>query len=512
MRDSNSFDRRTIIKGAALTSALAALPWRARAEAPLVPVSIDTRQVTAPLPHVWEECAGSDRAAITLRESWRKDLDRWRKEAGLRRVRFHGIFADELGVHAPSIMNARPDAPPNFQNVDRVYDGLLEHGVTPFIELSFMPRKLASGTSTFGFYGANVSPPKSNEEWAQFIRHFVVHLVERYGLAAVRSWHFEVWNEPDLPFFWTGNQQQYFDLYKATAVAIKSVDGSLQVGGPSTSKTAWMTEFSAFCGQNNAPCDFISTHAYSGDSQATLFGPSVNLAQADVIPEAIRRARQKIDAGPLRGRPLWLTEWSSDSPAMMAHIIKGCLPHVHAMSHWTLSGTYEELGVADYVLKEGDNGFGTLIQGIPRPSFNTYKLLHALGDHQLAAEGPVLATRRTGRSIAALVWNLADVKQPSGIPGQSHTRTVSGKTRRYQVEFKGARPGQRVRVRYVDQERGSPMPAWRAMGSPQYPTMQQVQALRQRAEIPPPQVMGLDRSARLTLVLPPEGVALIELA
>jgi xylan 1,4-beta-xylosidase len=502
-------DRRSFVRAAVLASGLTA--WPTLAEAPPVDVSIETRQVTGPLPHVWSECAGSDRAAITLRESWRRDLDRWRSEAGLKRVRFHGIFSDELGVYAPSILNRRPDAPPNFQNVDRVYDGLLQHGVSPFVELSFMPKRLASGAGTFGFYGANTTPPKSNEEWAQFVRTFVVHLVERYGLNTVRTWPFEVWNEPDLPFFWTGNQQQYFDLYKATAVAIKSIDQGLQVGGPSTSKAAWIAEFSAFCGQNNAPCDFISTHTYSGDNQATLFGPGVQLPEADVIPETIRRARQKIDASALKGRPLWLTEWSSDSPAMMAHIIKGCLPHVHSMSHWTMSGTYEELGVADYVLKEGDIGFGTIMQGIARPSFNTYKLLHALGDRQLAGQGPVLASRRQGRSIVALVWNLADVKQPSGIPGQSHTRTVKGVTKRYQVEFKGARPGQQVRVRYVDQERGSPMPAWRAMGSPQYPTMQQIERLRQAAEIPPAQILRLDRAGRLTLTLPPEGVALVEL-
>jgi len=80
MRTGNSFDRRTILKGAVVTSAAVALPWRVRAEAaPLVSIRIETGQVTGPLPHVWEECAGSDRAAITLRESWRKDLDRWRK-------------------------------------------------------------------------------------------------------------------------------------------------------------------------------------------------------------------------------------------------------------------------------------------------------------------------------------------------------------------------------------------------------------------------------------------------
>jgi xylan 1,4-beta-xylosidase len=105
-------------------------------ESAAVPVSIDTREVVGQLPHVWKESAGSDRAAITLRESWRKDLDRWHTEAGLKRVRFHGIFNDELGVLAPSIQNRGNVAEPNFQNIDRVYDGLVERGVSPFIEPS----------------------------------------------------------------------------------------------------------------------------------------------------------------------------------------------------------------------------------------------------------------------------------------------------------------------------------------------------------------------------------------
>jgi xylan 1,4-beta-xylosidase len=182
------------------------------------------------------------------------------------------------------------------------------------------------------------------------------------------------------------------------------------------------------------------------------------------------------------------------------------------MSHWTLSGTYEELGVPDFLIKEGDMGWTTMVQGIAKPSFNTYKLLHALGTIRLECQGPALASRRTNGSVAALVWNLADVKQAAGLPGASNIRNVVGEAKRYDIAFPGARPGQPVHVRFVDQVRGSPLPAWRAMGSPQYPTLEQIKQLRQRADIPPVAVMKLDAGRRLKLDLPPEGVALIELA
>lgn len=504
-------DRRSILQAGASAAVLASLPGRASAQAGQAHGWVDLNQDTGELRHIWSECAGSDRAAITLRESWRKDAVRWRGEAGLKRVRFHGIFADELGVWAPSIQNfGRPEAP-NFQNVDQVYDGLCELGLSPLIELSFMPQKLASGTAGFGFYKGNITPPKSIEEWSAFITRFASHLVNRYGISVVKDWPMEVWNEPNLKFFWTGGQQDYFDFYKATAVAIKSVDERLQVGGPATSGTAWLPQFADYCAQNNAPVDFISTHCYAGDDQAELFGTDLHLRQADVIPEAVRRAAQQIGQSRLAGKPLWITEWSSDSPAVIAHVIANCLPHCSMMSHWTLSGTYEELGVQDFVLKEGDAGFGAVTRQIAKPAFNTYALLNRLGTRRLASEGPVLASRGHGSSVAVMLWNLADVQAPSGIPGISRTRTVVGNAQRVSVEFRGAKASQKVLVRFVDQERGSPYPAWRAMGSPQYPTPQQLVQLRQAAEIAPPVTMQLDASRVLTLDLPPEGVALVEM-
>lgn len=505
-----TLDRRTFLKSSALAAAAAAWPASAEEPAPAVQITIDTNQVIGPLPHIWAECAGSDRAAITLRESWRRDLDRWTAEAGLKRVRFHGIFNDELGVFAPSIMSHEKKL--NFQNIDQIYDGLLARGVSPYVELSFMPKFLASGQQAFGFYAGNITPPTSNDDWASFIKTFAAHLVDRYGLPAMKSWMFEVWNEPNLPFFWSGTQQQYFDFYKATAVALKSIDPGLKVGGPASARAEWIPELLDYCTQNNAPLDFVSTHVYAGDNQKTLFGDTDRYPQTEVIPEAVRRVRQKIDATGFRGRPLWLSEWSSDSPAMIAHVVTECLPHCQATSQWVLSGTYEELGVADFILAEGNSGFSTMVLGIAKPSFNTYKLLHRLGPKRLGAEGPALASRRADGSVAALVWNLADVQQPSGIPGQNHTRTVKGEARRLEIAFEGARPGQRVQIQYVDQARGSPMPAWREMGSPQYIKPDQLKQLRKRAEIPPPETRTLDASGRIVLDLPPEGVALIETA
>jgi xylan 1,4-beta-xylosidase len=510
-------DRRTFVQTAAGAAGLVLAPPVFPAFAASAPerelqgvsVTIRSREVIGPLPHIWEECVGSDRAAITLRESWRQDMDLARAELGAKRVRFHGILNDELGVLTKTIQRGSGTA--NFRNVAEVYDGLVARGLSPLVELSFMPSELASGPRTFGFYRGNVTSPKSLDDWGGFIREFVTFLVQRYGLATVAQWPIEVWNEPNLGYaFWAGTQADYFQLYKAAAVAVKAVSPQLKVGGPATSSTAWLPEFLAYCAQENAPLDFISTHVYAGDKQSTLFGPGVELPVSDVVPEAVRRARRTLSASAFPKLPLYIDEWSSDSPAMIAHVLTNVLGHADMMSHWVLSGTYEELGPVDYLLAEGAMGWALIVDGIRRPGYNTYRLMHALGDRRLAAEGPALASRRADGSFAALVWNLAEVVQPGGIPGANPKRDVVGSAKRVAVTIPDMRPGQSLSVRYVDQVRGSPLPAFRAMGAPKLPTMAQLAELRRASERIPGERLRLGADRTVTLDLPPEGVALIE--
>jgi len=466
-------------------------------------VHIDLTNEVGALEHIWSRCAGSDRAAITLREAWRKDLDRWANEAGLKRVRFHGILNDELGV---SVVN--------FQNVDAVYDGLLARGVQPFVELSFMPRSLASGTKQFGFYKANVTPPNSIEGWTNLIDKFVRHLIGRYGASEVSQWYFEVWNEPNLKdWFWTGTQEDYFALYEATVKAIKAINPAIRTGGPATSAVQWLPQFLEYCAANSVPVDFVSTHTYPGDDQKMIFGQANKYPQYDVVPKAVALARAQIDATPFKGTELWLNEWSSDSPAMIAHAITNSLPHCQAMCQWQISSEYEELMVAEWIFKKGQNGWGMLARGaVAKPEFNTYKLLNRLGARRLAASGPVLASRKGKNGVAALVWNLVDVQQAPGIPGASFTRKVEGQAKRVTIRLTGVRRGQPILVTYVDRDRGSPYPAWQALGSPQYPTRSEMNIIRKAAELPAPERRVVGDSGELELDLPPEGVALIESA
>jgi len=149
----------------------------------------------------WTKCIGSCHAAMALREDWRKQLKKCREELGFEYVRFHGLLNDDMSV---CLRKSDGSLEYSFFNIDPIFDFLLDIGMRPFIELSFMPSALASGTKTVFHYKGNITPPKSYDEWADLIGALAEHLVRRYGVEEVREWFFEVWNEPNLDMFWAG--------------------------------------------------------------------------------------------------------------------------------------------------------------------------------------------------------------------------------------------------------------------------------------------------------------------
>src|SRR5882672_5642605 len=122
-------------------------------------IVIDARAQSRPFPHFWEKMFGSGRAVLTLRDSYRSDLREVKKITDFGYVRFHAIFHDEVGFYDE---DAKGHPIYNFSYIDQIYDGLLENKVRPFVELSFMPKKLTSDPNALHpfWYKQNVAPPK----------------------------------------------------------------------------------------------------------------------------------------------------------------------------------------------------------------------------------------------------------------------------------------------------------------------------------------------------------------
>jgi len=174
-------------------------------------VEIDATAKAHPFPHFWEQSFGSGRANLALRDAYRRDLEEVKGITDVKYVRFHGIFHDENGVYDEDALG---NPVYNWSYVDEIYDGLLARGVKPFVELSFMPKKLASAEFWHPFwYRPNISEPKDYAKWDAFMTAFAKHLIERYGIDEVASWYFEVWNEPNIGF-WAGfpPQKTYWNL------------------------------------------------------------------------------------------------------------------------------------------------------------------------------------------------------------------------------------------------------------------------------------------------------------
>ena len=494
--------------------ALLALPVEQAAAQPAAPspvsVVIDGAAAAHPFPHFWEQMFGSGRAALSLRASYRDDMREVKSVTDFRYVRFHGILDRDVGVYTMDAQG-RPDY--NFTYIDQIYDGLLRQGVRPFVELSFMPPDMAARQQTMGFwYDPIVAPPKDWTLWSDLIRRFAQHLVARYGIDEVSQWYFEVWNEPN-GTFWGGDPREptYFQLYDLTARALKSVSTRLRVGGPSTAQAAWVPAFIRYCASHHVPVDFVSTHVYGDDTAENIFGTDEKITRRDMVIRAVRKVHGEVAASPMPALPIIFSEFNAtytgtevdvtDSPYIgpwLANTIRACDGLVSSMSYWTFSDVFEEGGVARSPFH---GGFGLIAAGgIPKASFNDFRLLHRLGDQRLAASSDsALVTRRADGTLAIAVWNYA-------APGPG------GATRTYRLEFRNVPGAHRAYIWLVDRAHGSALTAWKAMGEPRFPTFEQRRILLQAAELPGPSIQTLASSdPRLTLQLRPHALALIEL-
>ncbi|MFZ0139321.1 MAG: glycosyl hydrolase family 39 [Candidatus Sulfotelmatobacter sp.] len=468
-------------------------------------IVLDASAPAHPFPHFWEQMFGSGRAILSLRENYRQDLQAVKQITGFRYVRFHAIFDDEIGVYDED-KQGQPVL--NFSYVDQIYDGLLANGVRPFVELSFMPNKLAAKPILQAFwYKPDVSPPKDWTKWDDLITQFTKHLIGRYGIDEVSQWYFEVWNEPNIDF-WGGDPKQatYWDLYDHTARAVKAVSPRLRIGGPATAQAAWADAFIQHCAVDHVPVDFVSTHVYGNDLAKDVFGTNENIPRDRMVCRAVKKVHDQIAASAMPNLPLIWSEFNAsyfnesavtDASYMgpwLADTLRQCDGLVDMMSYWTFSDVFEEQGV---VKTPFYGGFGLLAEdGIPKPAFNAFKLLHRLGEQRIDVNSDsALLTRKKDGSLVVAVWNYAP---PEHV----------GTAKIFTLHFQGGHY-KRALVSTVGPDYGDVLSIYEKMGSPRYPSQAQIQQLKQAAEISPATEHNL-KGGELILTLPSYGLAVVE--
>jgi xylan 1,4-beta-xylosidase len=483
-----------------------------------VHLKLDAAAQGTPFPHFWEQMFGSGRAVLSLRDDYRKDLDAVRAATGFTYVRFHGILDDDVGL-----VNRDKDGKIsyNFSYIDQIYDGLLAHGVKPFVELGFMPGALSSDPSKHHvfWYRPNVMPPKSYAEWDAMIRAFARHLVDRYGIDEVASWYFEVWNEPNIDF-WGGDPKQstYFELYDHTARALKSVSPRIRVGGPATAQAAWVPAFLEHVRKANVPVDFVSSHVYGDDTAQNVFHSDATVSRANMVCKAVDKVHREILASAYPKLPLVFSEYNAsyanlpnvtDTVFMgpwMANTIRQCAGKVSMMSYWTFSDVFEEQGV---VRTPFYGGFGLIAEHrIDKPAFNAFAMLHKLGDVRLPlASDSAIATKRADGTLALALWNYAP---PVGDTANYTPGTPKGAIKHFEVDVSNLGAHATATVWRVDQQHGNAVALFDKMGRPAFPTRDQIQRLRAAGTMAAPQKLEV-RDGRLEVDVPPQGLAVLEL-
>ena len=401
-----------------------------RTKSPERVMNIDFSMAKGPLNTMFRECVGAGRANEGLRADWQQQLAYVKKECGFKYIRMHGLLTDDMGVYKED-KNGKPEY--NYMYIDVLFDFLQSIGMKPFVELGFMPSALASGNKTIFWWRGNVTPPKDYEKWEALIRNLTQHFTERYGADEVKTWYFEVWNEPNLsPGFWSGTREEYFKLYKYSVNAIKSVNPAYRVGGPGTAGAAWEPEMIDFCTKNNLPLDFISTHSY-GVKQGYLdeYGNAGTILDKNPMSVSgdVLQSRKEIANSSKPNLELHYTEWSASytpadpihdsyhEAAYVLYKLKQVGNAANSMSYWVFTDIFEE-SAPRFTPFHG--GFGMLtIQGINKPVFYSYQFLNRLGNIELENnDSNSWACKDSKGNIQVLAWDFTNTHPGDSVNNQ----------------------------------------------------------------------------------------------
>ena len=462
-------------------------------------------------------CVGTGRMGLALTKEYLDQLAVVQKDIGFKFIRGHGLFSDDMAIYQEfkdrSALKKGPqdfkdyreyfeyvdkNAPRiieyNFTYLDRVVDEYVRLGIRPFLELGFMPKKLASGEQTIFYWKGNTTPPKDYKKWTDLVQATLRHLLERYGEEDVLTWPIEVWNEPNLPGFWKdADMQEYFKLYELTAKAIKKVNKKFMVGGPAICGGAdkkWMVGFLDFLTAKKPPIDFISRHHYTTEypDYKGHYGYA-KLMQHDVTMQTLRDCRKIINRYPdYKNLPFYITEFNTSyipncplhdtnlNAAYLGRTLSEIGDFATGYSYWTFGDVFEENGVP---FTPFHGGFGLLANGcIPKPTYWTFKFfkdLKCCEEKCVYRDKNIVIVKASDGSYKGIAWNLTlETKKKEltfeiTLPGIA----AGGKT------GSGARAN--LITKTVDEECCNPLKVWHNMGEPANLNEAQIELLKSAA-------------------------------
>ncbi len=443
--------------------------------------------------------------------------------------------------------------------LDRIFDTFHQAGVKPLVEIGFMPEALSTHPQPYRHSFPNGTiftgwayPPKDYKKWSELVFQFVHHLRERYGDAEVKTWMWEVWNEPDINY-WKGTPEEFMKLYDFSADAVLRALPGARIGGPDTTgpgspkAIAFLRAFLEHCahGQNYAngktgsPLDFISFHPKGSPKWQ---GDHVQMGIAPQL-KAVDQGFQVVASFPeFAHTPIVLGE--SDPEGCAACSAKENPQNSYRNGPLYASYTAESLynidalakreriqflGAVNWSFEFEDQpyfaGFREMASnGLDKPVLNAFRMLGLLSDKRIkvtssaalpsnsvVADGVrgkpdinAIATRKD-HEIEVLIWNYHDEDLPSA--ASVIDLTIEGLPA-------NADRAQSEHFR-IDTNHSNAFEAWKQMGSPRQPTDAQYQLLQDAGQLQllnSPSWIPIERAGvHLQFSLPRQALSLLRI-
>ncbi len=426
-------------------------------------------------------CVGTGRMGLALQKEYMDQLKAVQEDIGFKHIRGHGLFSDDMAIYQEyEDADGNIKAEYNFTYLDLVMDSYMSVNIKPFIELGFMPYKMASGDQTVFYWKGNVTPPREYRLWNEMVVATLKHLMERYGADEVVTWPIEVWNEPNLPGFWKGaDMNEYLVLFEESFKAIKALDSRFRVGGPAicgVEDKKHMKFFMEFLHEKKLPIDFITRHHYTSELPVPdgHYG-YIELRELKESFETLQDSRDIIDSYPeYKGTEMHITEFNTSYiPNAPIHDTNQNAAYVASMlailgdtsesySYWTFGDIFEERGVP---FTPFHGGFGMMANGgIRKPTYYAFKFFKDLtGKCVLKNDNSVICFENG--VYKGVVWN-SNVKR-------------TGEALDITFRLEGTEGSYSVIKKVVDEDSCNPLKIWHAMGEPASLSAEQLKLLKE---------------------------------
>lgn len=372
---------------------------------------------TIHLINTWKKMMTVGRASDVLISDVHQMLTQLQLAVGFEYIKLCGVFSDDLHVYT-EMPNDSPVY--SFSYLDKILDFVTDNNLKPWIQLSYMPEKLAKYPNK-RLFGSNVSQPNSVASWCQLVLEFLRHIAARYGLDVIKTWKFGLWNQPntDNNLFGFSKEQDFFEFYKETYICLKGFCNDLEFCLPPTFYIVsdeyenWYLHFLDWCRSNGCVPDSLSftyydtklmnTNNHTKESFGFVYTMSLSESPdglKDFVMQVLRERRQL----KLGNMPIYLSEWNNtpsqqdllnDTCYKSCYIVKNILENYDRLSSFTYQALTDLMADAALPNKLFFGGLGLFTtNGIPKASYNAYTLLQQLGDEFLGRGDGYFITRK----------------------------------------------------------------------------------------------------------------------